>query len=200
MVIVASRSPWNLGISQLPSTPTFLLSLPPSSHCRHLSPGLLGLPVAPLPPAAYSFSKQDSDMSSPCLTTFTKCLVSLFYFTSSHSSLHLISLSPATGPLHMLFSQPGILPPPLCPAKSLHLCNLSPCITPSGGLLWPTHHIVLSFALLWLTDCSFAALNDNRHFTLILGDQFGYCLSPLIGCELPWGRRGCLAHSCSSSS
>lgn len=104
MVIVASRSPWNLGISQLPSTPTFLLSLPPSSHCRHLSPGLLGLPVAPLPPAAYSFSKQDSDMSSPCLTTFIKCLVSLFYFTSSYSSLHLIGLKHQSLSCHWTFA------------------------------------------------------------------------------------------------
>lgn len=53
------------------------------------------------------------NMSLLCLTTFTKCLVSPFHFTFSDPSFHLIalndSLSLASGPLHILFSQPGIL-------------------------------------------------------------------------------------------
>lgn len=63
----------------------------------------LRLPITPLPPTAYSFNKQESDMSPPCLTPFIKCL-SPFHFTSSHPSLHLIALKCQSLSCHWTFA------------------------------------------------------------------------------------------------
>lgn len=81
-------------VSLPPAYPSPMLPLPSylawisALASSWVSPSLLCSPS----PKADSFNKQESDMSYPCLATFTKHLVSPFHLTFSHPSLHLIAL------------------------------------------------------------------------------------------------------------
>lgn len=90
-----------LSSSGLPSPHASTAIISPMDQCSSL---LLGLPITPLPSKAYSFNKQESDMSLPCLTTFTKHLVSPYHLTFSHPSPHLIALKFQSLSCHWTFA------------------------------------------------------------------------------------------------
>lgn len=125
----------------LPKAPTAIISC--LHGCSPWPPP--GLPITPLPPAADGCNKWESDAWLPCSTTFTRCLVSLFCFTSSQPAFTRLLLS-----IPLLPPDPGTCCPQpgiLTPLSSLkHPCIFAISTDPSlplGSLLQPMHQIIL---------------------------------------------------------